>query len=774
MDDKKTSYPMPGPDDALADYALKEMEGGQKKPAEETSDEENASEKSDDRDAGDAPAPDHGEAPPTANASRDDFDEDGYGQEQIKEPPEPGKSQPAPEPVGGIWSSIFNACAQAGPVILLIALGCMAWHDFWRPDNAVYCPAEFRGITAFLHCVAQNSWLAPVGLDQGVWMVPQWPGFYWFLGLMAAIPGVGASAFLLPLSEWISAAFAVVGVWALARIAGYGSRAAFAAGLVLLCAPLFAPLPHFMGPAPLAAACMLWALVFFCHGWQAPNSWICLPIAFILTTLAGLTGGYAFFITPFIASICWLIWRGKLRRAQAWDALAGFIIMLAILGFWLGMTSLRPEGNSYLSALFADGWRPLWPLHPFWFLALIAGIAGTMPWILSIFGVSWFKVLKDAGSSLGASRHTNGSALIWISLVWMGILSFYIPQFHPIAVGIASLVAILLGKTILRLSRVGNPFFFLLASLCLIIAGLLILGASFSFSHNFIMGILPFTPPDLAQQALLTLNAVPVMGAILLAGGIFGLFFARRSRHGGGLIFGILLVIILCQPARLWLVPELAANPELPLRHFAQIKTDVDKALNAPIAPITPMKPADSFSLPQLEPQQPQNTPQIPDMQSVPPQTSEQPAGNGAIPAPPDFTQIPQEAPGEQPTGAIPEPPDFIQQPPATAPDFSQQLPASQPWINLNAPEAPQGAPQTAPGAKPDLNNQPGLEQTVPGSSMEQTPVFNLNAPQGQSTPDQLAPVAPESGQPNPAIQPREEILEETIIETAPAPRQAP
>lgn len=556
------------------------------------------------------------------------------------------------EPVsqdGGAWGAIFNGCSKIGPLLIILAIALLSWHDFLNPAKAVYCPAEIKGITAFLHSVAQGNWVAPVGLENDQWLLPQWPGFYWFIGLIALIPGI--DAWLLPTAEALAAIILLMGIWSLAITAGFGSRAALAACLVLICAPFFAPLPHFMGYGVFAAACVIWALFFFYRGWRAEHAFISLPVAFILTGLAGLSGGWLHFGLPLIASFCFLIWQGKFRRGHSLDAIIGFALMLVFLGVWFGWVILEGDNGDWLSQIFKTSF--IFSLEPLCWLALVAGTIGVMPWLLSIFGVSWLRVCKDAGKTFSASRHTNGSALIWIAWIFGCAISLFIPGFHPAAILLAALLSLLLGKAILRLSSIGNPFFFILASLLLVIAGIIILGLSFDFSQSYILNIIPVKLPEIVSPTLLSLSALPIIGGILVLGGIYGFFFGRHSRQGGGLVYALLLTIILTQIGRMMIVPELAANPKLPLMSYEKVLTETEKALAPNVESVKQiesqpsMMPATKTETPKSAPEsesQAVEAPAVieppsqkqeaePESASVPPQISK-PAQEGTIPAP--------------------------------------------------------------------------------------------------------------------------------------------
>lgn len=508
-------------------------------------------------------------------AQKEDAKEEGP---EAKEGIDLAKSKPDANaqalPHYGVMNGFFNAFAKMGPIAILIFLGCMAWPIFFPFANLNYCPAEMKPITAFLHMLATGNWFDPTGLSQGTWSAAQWPLFTWCIAFLGLIPWFGSSELLLPAIAFGCTFAALFAVWSLTIGTGFGGKSAMAAVIILLCAPIFAPMPHFIGPASLSAALMVFAILFFYRGWTGRAGWIELPLAFIFTAFAGLAGGILPFATPLIASICFLIWRGTFSRIYKLDAIFGFLLMACIIGVWYGLVKAYGQ-EAYLQNLFDNAFQFAMPIPLNWFLAIAAGIIGLMPWLLIIFGVSWTRVIAKSAQTLSASRHSNGSAMIWISLVISIVLSIFIPWFHSCAIIIACLMAVILGKAFMRMPNWGNCFFFLLASICLIIAGGIIIMASFPTSQNFLFKLLPELPvPDIGAK-LLQLPTLPFMGGILLVGGLIALFFVKRCRGAGGLFYAMLLVIILCQPARLLLVPELAKMSGSPLVPYNTIKTQV-------------------------------------------------------------------------------------------------------------------------------------------------------------------------------------------------------
>lgn len=595
-----------------------------------------------------------------------------------------GKPQASAPARPSLCGQIFNGLAHIGPLALICLLACMVWPDYWLALNGqgLYCPPEATSITAFLNSAAQGNMLEPHGLANGS-LVAQWPVFTWFVGLLALIP-INAE-FLWPMVSSIGAVLALVAAWFLARASRFGARAAFAAGLILLCAPIFAPLGHFVGKSALTAALIIFALACFTRGWLSNRAWISLPLAFLFTGLAGLCGGIYAFALPLIASFFFLIWRANLGRSSKADAIFGFGLLLALLGVWLGLVILKGTDATYLNALFANAWQNPWPLPAGWWLAGLIAVVGLFPWILLVICVSWVRVMKTSVKSLSASRHENGSAMVWISLVLSWALTLVFPDAtHIAAITTACLLGVLLGKAFVNLPDFGNRFFFLLNAILLIVAGLFILGLGFGSTQPWMLGILPGTfPPDLAPLLLAT-DATWIIGAICALGGILMLRYFRRNRQGGGLIFCVVLSIALAQPAVLMMAPELGAKSFSRLQNLEAIEQSLVKAL----------KPAETPT--QEEPQSP-NAPGTPDAaQAVPgkaPAEAPSAPGSAATPAAPEAAPSSQDQASESAGNSAEQPAAVPEQDQQTAPEAAS---AAEPEKTSDQ-QAAQGAENAAP-----------------------------------------------------------------------------
>lgn len=608
------------------------------------------------------------------------------------------------------WADLFNICARIGPIYILVFIALMVWPDYWQKSPGSFCPPEVQSVTAYLHCIEQSSWLAPTALVDGAWSAPQWPLFYLFIGLLAMIPGLAEANWLIPLACASSAAIALLGAFFFTHAAGFGATAAFAAALVLFCAPIFAPLHHFFGPVTLATGLMLFSLAFFCRGWRARRAWLSLPLAFICAALAGLCGGVLYIAVPLLGSFIYLVWQGKYKRGQSLDAVTGFFLLLLVIGLWIGAISLGQYPDSYLSSLLKDSVRFAWPPQHLWYLALIAGALGILPWLLCIFGVSWLRVIKDSVKSFSASRHDNGSALMWISLILACCLCLCVPHSPIVAITIGALLAPLLGKALVRLSPFGNRFFFFLASIFTILVGCLLLALHFEPSQAFILNLLPVQPPAPVAPELLQLTAVPIIGAICILAGAGGFYFVKRARGGGGILYASLVTVIIGQVALFLVAPALQSNPRLPLKTLDAIAQEVEAVKqHVPLPETAQPLPAPT----QVNPPLPEQTPEAA-LPVAPPSDQEQGSllpnltiPGGDRPTPGNAVQTP-EPENAAPEANIPQPASppspLPGEQPQVAPEDKSPTPEDEaagiPMTLPDAIEVPSGEGQAESGAE--------------------------------------------------------------------------
>lgn len=652
---------------------------------------------------------------------------DALARSEAHEGAEAGGAAPRPDRC----ERVFRALSHLGPLFLLVILAAQVWPDFWHALNGkgLYCPAEARNIEAFFLSMAQSSWLTP-GADG----VAHWPVFTWFLGMLAPLPVMltGSPDPLFPLAGALAAALALLAVWGLARAAGFGARGALAAGLLLLAAPLFAPLGHFTGPAALAAALMVFSLVCFCRGWQTEHAWCSLPAGFALAGLAGLAGGPFFLAVPLVASFCFLVWRGGFRRAQALDAVLGFLLLLLLLGAWLAAIMLGEDDGGYLAQLFTNAVQKPWPLPEHWWLAACVAGVGLVPWILAVVGVSWFRVLREAPRDLGASRRSGGAALIWVALVFGLLLTPCIPapQAQMLAVALASLAAPLLGKAILALPRVSGHLLYACAALLLLAAAIVLLGASFELTQGALAGLSPVSLDGQLLAALRGMPGLPALGGLCLLGAVIMCRFVRGGHGGGGLVAASVISVLLAQPATLLIAPELGKVPACGLATLPAIQ----KAVQAQLAPRRAPEEAPVSAAPLPEPVETAPVTPVP-AQPAPEQPSGTTPAPEAAPALPEAPVNPGLAPApETAAPAAPAPP--VREAPAVPEAAPEELPSPD--------DAPRAVPEASPEPETPAHVHPG--ETTPSAevpALESSPVLPPSRPENAPGSESLPQGAP-------------------------------
>lgn len=601
----------------------------------------------------------------------------------------------APQPAApGFADKIFDAASLAGPLTLLLIMLAQAWPALL--GHSLYCPREAAGILAFTQTAQSGMWLAPAGDG-----LSQWPVFFWFLRGIEALLAKGAPQFahlLFPLAAMAGTLLCLAAVWVLGRVAGLDRRAALAGGMLLLCAPIFAPLSTFAGPEALAAAVTLLSLACLCHGWQQPGTTITLPLGFALAALAGLTGGLFHLVLPVLTSLIFLFWRCGFRRAQKADGLAGFVLMLGMVGCWLVVVMLWQQPEGYLKNLGAQ--LVTWPItKATWWKPLAFAALGLLPWLAVVCGVSWARVLRAAPADLAASRKEKaGMAFLWIALVVACLLSIFAADMVGAAVCTACLAALLLGKALLRLPVAGAKLFYIIAALCLLHASMALVAAGFGYTLDWLGKFFHFTLTESQRAAVLGLKALPVLGGIGIVAAVLLARLVRRGAHGGtsgSLVMCAVIAVVLAQPASLMLMPQLEKTPE------AQVRS-----LNDILAPAAPAVPAVSAPAPAPAPEEPAPAPaDAPKAEPAVPATAPEsaPAAPAEKPAP-----VQEPAPAAQPaeTGASqaasPAAPTTPAEAQTTTPaDAAREL--AKEVVKEAAPaEAAPATPEDAPAAQPE------------------------------------------------------------------------
>ena len=556
---------------------------------------------------------------------------------QAPAPQAEAPAAPAAAPVAvleaGPAQKTFAVLAKMGPLALLLLLVCQLWPTFLT--GGLYCPPEMKLMDTVREALANGQWFAPLHNGDA-----QLPVFVWMLAALDLVARMvpQLSAFVWPAGAALGGLACLWGTWALSRAAGFGPQAALASGLILLSSLLFPQLAHFMGPQGLATGLCLLSMAFFCMGWKKEHAWISLPLAFLTSGLAALTGGLVFLILPLLTSLVHLFWTWRIRRAQRLDALAGFLLLLLLGTLWAAAIIFWVQAEGYAQAVSGKFISLPWPLPAFWWLAPALAVLGLLPWLFVVTGVNWGRVFATSWKTLRASRKENsGSSFLWIALVFSLPLSL-------LGSGLAGatpalcLLAILLGRALVRMGSLGSKFFYLVIALLFLHAGMLLAALHFPVALEWLRTSTSLAIPQQYETLLTSLDALPVLGGLCIVFAVLLARFTRRAWPGGSLLVCTLFAIILAQPAHLWLAPQLAEHAELklaaaqPLNAAAPAAPAAVEENAAPAAPeaaetAAPETPAD-MAAPEAAPEA------APATESTAPAAPETAAPTEAAPAP--------------------------------------------------------------------------------------------------------------------------------------------
>ena len=642
--------------------------------------------------------------------------------------PPTGRSRPA-----GRAQQLFQRLAVVGPLALLVLLAVQLWPIFLTGGR--FCPAEWPSVLAALTSLQDGQWLCPSG-PQGA----QLPLLFWLMGglhhllLLAGLPDL----ILFPVTSALCGALALLATWILSRATGNDRESALAAGLMLLCSLLFPFFAHFMGAPPLATALTLLSLACLCRGWQSTSTSLLLPLGFVLAGLAGLTGGLAYVALPPLTSLVWLFWRLRLGRAQRLDAVLGFLFMLLVIAVWLLALIIFVEADTYLQSVVRQFWHWPLPLAGKWWLPLAAGVLGMGPWIVLIPFVSWTRVLRQAPHAVAASRHDAcGASFLWIALVLSAVLSLLAPGLSGSG-PLLCLLAILLGRALLRLSDLGSRIFYLVVALLFLHAGMALTACGFGVTLDWLVNFtsLKLTPEQ--QEVVLQLSGLPVLGILGILCAVTVTRLVRRAWPGGALLVCTLLACLLAQPAHLLLSPQLGAQPSVPLPGAAELQAFLTQRNEKPLPPWYPA-PIDLKTLPPAD-----------GGASSSADTPESPATSADAPSATDPAGTSTDTPASSDSAAAPNASATPADPAPTA------EPAGEP--SAEAPAATEKAekPEAAPAGTTE--DKPAGQSTLRGDGMapadgavvpdRQTPP--AADPDGAATEGRDAPTAPEAAEPAP------------------------
>ncbi len=471
----------------------------------------------------------------------------------------PERSVPAPEKSAvpsGPAAKLFNALSFAGLPLLIVFAAAMTFLEVWQVRD-LWFSDEVRLADAFMN-LGNGDWLMLT--MNGLPYPDKPPLYFWFMETLTRIPGVTVPMVFF-LAVAVSHVLFIGSIWLLARGTGHDRREAFAAGLVALGCVYVSGAACYPRMDLLFAAFVTLGMTCLYRGWIKSFAPFWLAAGFLLMGAATLIKsplGIAFAV---VSSVLFLFWRGTPGRLNGRDGLPGFALMLLMILVWLGalylgghQDYLRDMLGTQLAGRVLEGGRHAEP----WWYYLAAVPVIWLPWIFVALFVNWFAVLRDIPSAWKARRTDGGSSWLWIWLVsGIAMLSAVQSKMAVYALPLLAPLAVLTGRSILRLTPGRSRCFFSLSSALLALAGLaLVIIDVYPVVSPYIDGYLP-SVPAVAVPWLENLDGTMYMGGILILLAVVLLFFTRLSLPGGALLVTAIGMMLMLQPYQAFVAPSM-------------------------------------------------------------------------------------------------------------------------------------------------------------------------------------------------------------------------
>ena len=467
----------------------------------------------------------------------------------------PAAAVPAP-PASGPAAKLFEALSYAGLPVLLILAAAMTFLEVWQVRD-LWFSDEVRLADAFMN-LKGGDWLMLT--MNGLPYPDKPPLYFWFMDALTRIPGVGAPMVLF-LAVAVSHLLFIGSVWLLARGTGHDRREAFAAGLVALGCVYISGAACYPRMDLFFAAFVTLGMTCLYRGWIKSFAPFWLAAGFVLMGAATLIKsplGIAFAV---VTSVLFLFWRGTPGRLNGRDGLPGFVLMLLILMAWAGalylgghQDYLRNMVSTQLAGRVLEGGNHAQP----WWYYLAALPVVWLPWILVVLFVNWFAALRGIPSAWRTRKENGGSSWLWIWLVTgVAMLSAVQAKMVVYALPLLAPLAVLTGRSVMRLTPGRSRFFFSLVSVVLALAGLaLVVIEVFPVVRPYIGSYLPAVPA-VADPWLNALHGTMYMGGVLILLSVVLLFFTRLALPGGALLVTAIGMIVMLQPYQAFVAPSM-------------------------------------------------------------------------------------------------------------------------------------------------------------------------------------------------------------------------
>lgn len=476
--------------------------------------------------------------------------------EEKKEPiAMPAAAAPVP-PAAGMAAKLFDALSYAGLPVLLILAAAMTFLEVWQVRD-LWFSDEVRLADALMS-VGSGDWLMLT--MNGLPYPDKPPLYFWFMEALTRIPGVGVPMVLF-LAVAVSHLLFIGSIWLLARGTGHDRREAFAAGLVALGCVYISGAACYPRMDLFFAAFVTLGMTCLYRGWIKSFAPFWLAAGFLLMGAATLIKsplGIAFAV---VTSVLFLFWRGTPGRLNGRDGLPGFVLMLLMLMAWAGalylgghQEYLRDMVGTQLAGRVLEGGNHAQP----WWYYLAALPVVWLPWILVVLFVNWFAALRGIPTAWKTRRENGGSSWLWIWFVTgVAMLSVVQAKMVVYALPLLAPLAVLTGRSVMRLTPGRSRCFFSLVSVILALTGLaLVCLEVFPVVRPYIGAYLP-PVPAVADPWLNGLEGTMYMGGVLILLAVALLFFTRLALPGGALLVTALGMIIMLQPYQAFVAPSM-------------------------------------------------------------------------------------------------------------------------------------------------------------------------------------------------------------------------
>lgn len=483
-----------------------------------------------------------------------------------KDGPAPnGSGKPDGKPAGscppprarGILSRLYDLLALFP--LLPLTLIYAAQTAFTLDARSLWFSDEIRHGNVYETMLATGQWLVPH--LNGTPYPDKPPVYFWFLGLLDAIPGVDGPM-VFQLGAAVSGLLALWATYALARlVAGCDKRESFAAGLVLLCGFYFLGVTHYARMDLLFAAVITLAHVCMYRGLRLPLAFRWILPAFALAAVATLIKGPFGLAFPLLAGLAYGLWRGMPRRLNRMDVAIGGGIMLATLLAWVGAVWFEGYADLIRNILrhqIVDRATAAWHHEQPWWHYLATLPAAWLPFTPVLLFLPWGRAFTPASMrAVLATRkgEGDGMAYIWLALltsfalltvVSIKIVIYLLPLFP--------LLAVVTARALLRLNGFGSRMYFGLTAF-LLLAVALGLGAVSLWQWAPDMVRVRFQPQVLAMLDIA--RGAPILAGVTLIFAVLLWKAVDRSRPEGGLLTLAAFVTALIVPAALFTAPSL-------------------------------------------------------------------------------------------------------------------------------------------------------------------------------------------------------------------------